>query len=145
MSIRPQYARAIMVGRKKFELRRIHAAPLIEEGSIIVVYASGSVKSIIGEFKAKRVLQSTPERIWALTSGSKTGIGEDAWQYIKGARRAMAIEVGERRLYERPVTLDEIRRVIPGWNPPFSYTLLEEGDPLLELVLKRVRARYQTL
>ncbi|WP_232502282.1 DNA-binding protein [Aeropyrum camini] len=145
MSIRPQYARAIMAGRKKYELRRIHGVPPIEEGSIIVVYASGKVKSIIGEFEARRVIQATPEKIWSIASKPGSGVGEDAWQYIRGAKRAIAIEVGSRRIYERPVTLEEIRRIIPGWNPPFSYTLLEPGSPIYEILIKRLRRRYQQL
>lgn len=139
MSIRPQYARAIMTGRKKYELRKISSAPEVEEGSIIIVYASGNVKSIIGEFEARRILLGTPEKVWSLVRRGSSGIGDDAWDYIKGAKRAMAIEVGLRRVYERPVTLEEVRRVIPGWNPPFSYKRLGEGDPILELLLRRLR------
>lgn len=129
MSIRPQYARAIMAGRKKYELRRIHGVPPIEEGSIIVVYASGKVKSIIGEFEARRVIQATPEKIWSIASKPGSGVGEDAWQYIRGAKRAIAIEVGSRRIYERPVTLEEIRRIIPGWNPPSAIPCWSPAAP----------------
>jgi predicted transcriptional regulator len=141
MSIKPQYARAIFAGRKKYELRRLRGVPPIEEGSVIVVYVSGRIKSIVGEFRAARVIEATPEKVWSIASRPGAGIGEDAWNYIKGAGRAMAIEVGERYLYERPVTLEEIRRIIPGWNPPFSYKRLSEGDPLLELIISRLREK----
>ena len=139
MSIKPQYARAIFSGRKKFELRKLVGVPPIEEGSIIVVYSSGKVKAIIGEFRAGRVLIATPERVWASVSRPGTGIGEDAWAYVRGARRAMAIEVRDPVLYPRPVTLEEIRRIIPGWMPPFSFRRLEEGDRILELLIRRLR------
>ena len=140
MSIKPQYARAIFAGRKKYELRRLKGVPPIEEGSVIVVYVSGKIKSIVGEFRAGRVIQATPEKVWSIASTPGSGVGEDAWNYIKGAGRAMAIEVLEAVMYERPVTLEEIRRVIPGWNPPFSYKRLMEGDPLLELIINRLRS-----
>ncbi len=140
MSIKPQYARAIFAGRKKYELRRLKGVPPIEEGSVIVVYVSGKIKSIVGEFRAGRVIQATPEKVWSIASTPGSGVGEDAWNYIKGAGRAMAIEVLEAVMYERPVTLEEIRRVIPGWNPPFSYKRLMEGDPLLELIISRLRS-----
>ncbi len=139
MSIRPKYARAIFSGVKKFELRKISGMPPITEGSIIVVYVSGNVKSIVGEFKAGKVYKASPEIIWNLTKGPDKGIGEDAWNYIRGAKRAMAIEVLEPKLYHRPVTLEEIRRIIPGWMPPMSYRLIIEGDPLLELIIKPLR------
>ena len=140
MSIRPQYARAIFAGRKKYELRRLVGVPLIEEGSVVVVYSSGKVKAIIGEFRVGRVIVATPERVWAAVSRPGTGIGEDAWAYVRGAKKAMALEVVDPVLYPRPVTLEEIRRIIPGWMPPFSFRRLREGDPLLELLVRRLRA-----
>lgn len=138
MSLKPRYARAIFAGVKKYELRRISGLPPIEEGALVVVYASGNIKAVVGEFSAGRILEGAPEALWAKVRRPGSGIGEDAWEYIRGARRAIAIEVVEPRLYQRPVSLEEIRRIIPGWNPPFSYRRLEEGDPLLELVLKPI-------
>lgn len=139
MSIRPQYARAIFAGKKKYELRKISGLPPVEEGAVIIVYSSGKVKSIIGEFRVGRVIIGTPERIWAAVRRPGTGIGEDAWPYVRGARRAMAIEVVDPVLYPRPVTLEEIRRLIPGWMPPFSYRRITEGDRLYELLLRKLR------
>ncbi len=139
MSIRPKYARDIISGRKRFELRKLSGVPPIEEGAVIIMYVSGDVKSIVGEFRAARVIRGTPELIWGVARRPGTGIGDDAWQYIRGAKRAMAIEVGERYVYKRRITLEEIRRVIPGWQPPFSYRRIGEGEPLYELVLRRLR------
>ncbi len=141
MSIRPQYARAIFAGRKKYELRRLSGVRPVEEGALIIVYSSGKTKSIIGEFRAGKVMIATPERIWASVRRPGTGIGEDAWFYVKGAKRAMAIEVVEPRLYPRPITLEEIRRVIPGWMPPFSYKKVKPGERIYELIIKRVRLK----
>lgn len=139
MSIRPKYARAIFAGRKKYELRKVSGAPVIGEGSTIVVYASGQIKGIIGEFRVGRVIRATPERVWEIVRQPGTGIGEDAWLYIRGAKQAMALEVVEPIPYQRAVTLEEIRRIIPGWMPPFSYKLLREGDPVYELIIRRIR------
>ncbi|MCE4602226.1 MAG: DNA-binding protein [Desulfurococcales archaeon] len=140
MSIRPKYARAIFAGRKKYELRKLSGAPSIEEGSIVIVYASGQIKGIIGEFRVGRVIKAAPEKVWEIVRQPGTGIGEDAWFYIRGARQAMALEVRDPTPYQRPVTLEEIRRVIPGWMPPFSYKPLREGDPVYELVIRRIRS-----
>ncbi|MEB3844060.1 MAG: DNA-binding protein [Desulfurococcales archaeon] len=142
MSIRPQYSRLIFAGVKKYELRKIAGAPPIEEGSLIIVYSSGKVKSIVGEFTAGRIIMGTPERVWEAVHKPGTGIREDAWPYLKGGRKAMAIEVRNPRLYKRPVTLEELRRIIPGWMPPFSYKRLEPGDKTLELVLRRLHGNY---
>jgi predicted transcriptional regulator len=140
MSLRPRYARAIFAGVKKYELRRLAGTPRVERGGRIVVYVSGNVQAIVGEFRAGEVIEGAPEAVWARVRRPGTGIGEDAWQYIRGARRAMAIEVLDPTPYPRPISLEELRRIIPGWMPPFSYRTLDPGDPLLELVLRPIWA-----
>ncbi len=140
MSIKPQYARAIFAGRKKYELRKLAGVPVVDEGSVIVVYSTKPEQRIIGEFRAGRVILGPPERVWALVSGPGSGLGRDAYAYIRGGKRAMAIEVVEPRLYPRPVTLEEMRRIIPGWQPPFSFRRIGVGDREYELVIRRLRA-----
>lgn len=139
MSIRPQYASAIFRGRKKYELRKLSGVTPLNTGAVVIVYSSGNVKSIIGEFRAGRVIIDSPARIWANVTHPGSGIRGDAWQYIRGAKKAMAIEVVEPKLYPRQVSLEEIRRIIPGWMPPFSYRRINAGDRLYELVIKRLR------
>ncbi len=139
MSIRPKYAEAIFRGRKRYELRKLSGLPPIPEGSVIVVYSSGKVKKIIGEFRVGRVIIDVPERLWPVVSRPGLGIGQDAYAYIRGSKRAMALEVRDPRLYPRPVSLEEIRRIIPGWMPPFSYKRLVPGDRVYELIVRPLR------
>ena len=106
----------------------------------MVVYASGNVRAIVGEFRVGRVIRGSAEEVWRrVTSERGSGVGGDAWRYIRGAERAMALEVVEPVLYPRRVGLEEIRRIVPGWNPPLSYKLLREGEPVYELVVRRLR------
>ncbi len=140
ISIKPYYAYQIFRGTKKFELRR-NAAGRIEEGSVMVVYASGNVRAIVGEFRVGRIIEGRAEEVWReVIKEENSGIRGDAWHYIKGAEKAMALEVVEPKLYPRRVTLEEIRRIIPGWNPPLSYKLLRVGEPVYELIIRRLRA-----
>jgi len=139
ISIRPVYAYQIFRSRKKFELRR-NAAGRIPEGAVMVVYASGNVRAIIGEFTVGRVIEGTAEQVWRkVMERPDAGVGGDVWHYIRGAQHAMALEVQNPVMYPRRVTLEEIRRVIPGWNPPLSYKRLHEGEPVYELIIRRLR------
>lgn len=138
MSIRPRFARLLFAGRKKFELRRWFGVP-VKPGSIVVLYVSGDVQSIVGEFTAGVVHDGSPDHIRAVTSGPGSGLSPDAYRYIRSATRALAIEVVAPRTYVRSVSLEEIRNIIPGWEPPRSFTVLKEGDPLLEAVIRPLR------
>lgn len=140
-SIRPEYAEAILAGIKKFELRR-GASKTLTPGTIAVIYASGRVKRIVGHFIIGRIYKGTPAMIWKIvTSDKKYGVTRESKKYIEGSTTAMAIEILKPTPYKHRISLSEIRMIIPGWNPPLSYTILEEGNPLLELVLKRIWAR----
>lgn len=139
ISIRPRFAFQIFKGVKKFELRKWIGVP-VPEGAVMVVYVSGHVKAIMGEFRVGRVYSGTAEQVWRdIHMHPSPGVGRDDWPYIRGARRALAFEVVEARLYPRSVQLWEIRRIIPGWMPPLSYKVLRPCDPIYELIIKPLR------
>ncbi len=139
MSIRPKFAYQIFTGRKKFELRRWIGIE-IPSNSIIIVYVSGNVRAIMGEFTVGKVIMGPPMFIWnEVRRYPDSGIDEDDKPYIIGAKKAMALEVLNPKLYVRSITLDELRTIIPGFNPPLSYRRLYENEPLFKLVLKYIR------
>ncbi len=142
MSIKPRYARAVLEGRKKYELRRLSGLEPPEEGALVLVYASGDTQSIVGEFRVGRLVIGSPEKVWEQVGRELYDIAPDAKRYIEGARRAVAIEVKEPRFYNVAVKLEKIRRVIPEWNPPYSYERLEEGDPLYELIARHIIGNF---
>ncbi|MEM4748427.1 MAG: DNA-binding protein [Thermosphaera sp.] len=144
-SIRPVYAYRIFTGVKKYELRR-YLGFEIERGDEIVLYVSGRVKSIMGEFTAGRVIRGSPEEVWRrLSRIPDAGVGEGDYKYIKGSRQAMAIEVLNPLVYPSPVDLTTLRRIIPDFNPPLSMKMLDENDPLIELIIRRVRRLAEKL
>ncbi len=139
MSIRPKYAYRIFTGSKRFELRKWFGVVPVR-GSTIIVYASGSVRAIIGEFRVGRVYMGSPGEVWSfLSSQESPGVGREDYSYIRGSRRAMAIEVIDPILYSKPITLQEIKSIIPGFMPPLSFRMLNPYEPLYELLIRRVR------
>lgn len=107
---------------------------------------SGRVKSIMGEFTAGRVIRGSPEEVWRrLSRIPDAGVGEGDYKYIKGSRQAMAIEVLNPLVYPSPVDLTTLRRIIPDFNPPLSMKMLDENDPLIELIVRRVRRLAEKL
>jgi len=142
LSIKPRYAQRILSGIKKFELRTWIGLNLYP-GMLVVMYVSGNVKAIVGEFRIGKVYKGKPEYVWGrlIEEGGEevTGVGDEDYLYIARARKAMALEVLEPRAYKRPPRLEEIRLAIPGWVPPMSHALLGAGDPLWEMIIKPAR------
>ncbi|WFO76285.1 DNA-binding protein [Desulfurococcaceae archaeon MEX13E-LK6-19] len=139
MSIKPKYAYRIFAGIKKYELRRWFGIKP-EPGSLMVVYASGNVRSLIGEFTVGKIIYGPPNKVWEyVRSSTDTGIYPEDKNYIMGNKPAMAIEVLEPKLYKRPIALDELRRIIPDFNPPMSFRELSPDEPLYRLLIRKLR------
>ncbi|MCS7127662.1 MAG: hypothetical protein NZ877_00045 [Sulfolobales archaeon] len=138
MSIKPKYAYKILAGEKKYELRRVVRSRIIE-GSIVVLYASGRVKAIVGEFTAGKVFCGSPKYVWSIAYREGSGVNREDWSYIAGSREAMAIEVVNPRMYKHSVKLEDLRIIMPWFNPPLSYRRLSTIEPLYKLIIGLLR------
>jgi len=138
MSIKPKFAYQIFTGKKRFELRR-YVGVDIKEGSKIILYVSGNVRAIMGEFTVGKVIKGSALYVWnkALEYGD-VGLDEDDWPYIKGSKIALAIEVREPKVCRRSLTLSEIRKIIPNFMPPLSYRVLYMNEPL-HMIIEKLR------
>ncbi len=136
MSIKPKFAYQIFTGKKKYELRR-HIGVKIEDYSTIILYVSGKVKALMGEFQAGKIIVGSPAYVWEKTAYQPgSGLDEDDWPYIEGSKLAMAIEILKTKVYRRPVSLAELKNIIPNFMPPLSYRELSECEPLYFIVEK---------
>jgi len=88
MSIRPQYAEAILSGSKLYELRR--RRPSFGAGSRVIVYSSSPDQRLLGTFEAGTILAANPETLWGLVHG-QAGIDRSAFAaYFAGCDIAYA-------------------------------------------------------
>ena len=116
MSIRPQYAEAILSGSKLYELRR--RRPSFGVGSRVVVYSSSPDQRLLGTFEAGIIHEADPEALWKLVRG-QAGVDRQAFAaYFTGCHVAYAIEVRSPQRRE-PAAL--------RFRPPQSYLFLRRG------------------
>jgi len=120
LSIKPEYADRIFAGEKLFEFRRVVPKQDVER---VFVYASAPVQRIIGEFTVRKVVTTTPEKLWRRTH-THAGIARDAFmRYFDGCAEAHALEVAEARRYEQPI---DPRERDEKFRPPQSFVYLAE-------------------
>ena len=138
MSIRPKYANQILDGVKRFELRRYFGIKP-STGDRVIVYASGHVQAIMGEFTVGKVIKGKPSKLYDILSKiPDSGISDEHWDYIRDAEEALAIEVVNPMKYDVKVKLSELRMIIPDFTPPYSFRVLEEGEPLYTLIIAKL-------
>lgn len=126
ISIRPHFAEQIFAGTKTVELRRVR--PRVEAGDLVIVYASGNEKSLVGAFQIAAVIKATPTSIWK-RFGPGTGLKKtDFESYYADIEIGYAIEISHTWRLRTPVKLTDLRRQPGGFNPPQGYRYLHLSE-----------------
>ena len=123
LSIKPEYARKILSGEKKFEFRKVGFND--SSVSTVIIYATKPVGKLVGEFEILRILIDSPSKIWEHTK-KHAGIDRRFFDsYYHGKEQAVAIAVGEVKRYEEPKCLSELG---VGTTPPQSFRYIKSDD-----------------
>lgn len=128
LSIRPSFVEAIFAGTKIVELRRVK--PRLEAGDLVVIYASGMTKGIVGAFEVAGVTAATPKHIWRKHNGG-SGLKRDEFdRYFAGVTTGYAIRIGKLWKHPVPVLLETLRKRRAGFRPPQGYHYWQRDDLL---------------
>ena len=119
MSIRPQFAEAILNGTKLVEFRKRRLAPDV---TTVLIYATMPVGRIVGVFEASGYDVDSPTAVWERHK-RHAGISRAGYRdYYRGAHRAVAIKVRDARRLARPIRLTELDA---GLRAPQSFSYLQ--------------------
>lgn len=105
LSIRPEYAQAIMDGRKAVEFRRtVFRRPV----SHVVVYATSPLKQVLGFFEVSGIEEDSPARLWR--RHGTHGCVKRRWydDYFARDDKAVAIVVGRVCKARQPLSLKSL-------------------------------------
>jgi predicted transcriptional regulator len=120
ISVKPQYAEAILDGTKTVELRRTR--PSLPDGSLVLLYSSTPTRAVVGWAHLMRVQEGSPEEIWQAI-GDAAAIDQETFDaYFHGAEAAYALELDKVVEATQPVPLSVIRSI--GVQPPQSWRYL---------------------
>lgn len=117
ISVKPQYAKAILDGTKTVELRRTR--PNLPDGSLVILYSSTPTRAVVGWACLTGVREGTPIEIWH-DYGAAAAIEEPDYDaYFDGTDQAFALELEGVVAAVQPIPLDTIRSI--GIQPPQSW------------------------
>ena len=121
LSIKPQYASAILRGNKRYEFRRSIFARQVD---VVLVYVSSPVRRVVAEFDVAEVITESLPRLWQRTRRF-AGIDESCfYRYFQGVKYGHAIAIGDVRPYGVPFCpVQEL-----GLRPPQSFVYLVRKD-----------------
>lgn len=102
LSIKPEFVKEIVTGKKLFEYRKSVFKHPVEK---VYIYASAPISKVVGEFRPVDILNGAPDEIWKRTRYS-AGISEQFYdEYFAGRTEAFAIVIQNLKIYETPKEL----------------------------------------
>ena len=104
LSIKPQYVEKIISGKKKFEFRKFHCRCGVDT---IVIYATAPMKKAIGEVALLNIIEGDVDYVWHETKGFGGILKKDYKAYYKERETAVAYQLGEVTLYDKPKALSD--------------------------------------
>ena len=133
LSIRPEYAEAILSGDKRVEFRRTRFARRV---SFVVIYATQPIGKVVGWFEVDGIDACPPEELWDKFRDC-AGIGEDAFlQYYAGSETGYAIRVRTAFRLQRSKTLEHVSGTA---KPPQSFAYLPKDTAQRVLAYAGIR------
>lgn len=115
ISIRPNFAEAILSGAKTVELRR--RIPPIEIGTRLWIYATRPTAAVVGSAIVNAVIRGTPDSLWDTYSAQAAIKRDDYDRYFDGAKEAIGISLAMIVRVE-PVHIAQLRQMREGFHPP---------------------------
>lgn len=120
LAIHPEYAEAILQGRKKVEFRKRSFRRRI---SHVVVYSTKPVARITGVFAVRAIDEGPPQKLWAKYR-QVGGISESRFfDYYSGALHGVAIRVAQAWRLSSPMKLNEVGHDL---SAPQSFAYLSD-------------------
>lgn len=126
MSIKPQYAEAILAGTKHVEFRKRRLAPDV---TTVLIYATMPVGRVIGAFEVAGYDIASPTAVWN-RHHEHAGISRAGYRdYYRGHASAVGILVKDARRLAAPLRLTDLdERLIAPQS--FVYLALNPHGPL---------------
>lgn len=122
LSIKPEFAEAILEGRKTYEFRR----RIFQKADVrrVVIYSSSPVQRVVGEFTADEILALAPAKLWSVTSDGAAVSRKFFDDYFRGTATGFAVKIGNPRRFVRPRKLKDYCGLR---QPPQSFCYLNAG------------------
>lgn len=124
ISIHSHYARLILSGEKRVELRRRFDSAA--GGNRMLIYATLPTAAVVGHVVIDNVECLSTDEIWRRYSKDAAISAEDFRNYFTGVENGCAVLLSNPKTYKEPVPLHDLRST-HGLTAPQSYIFLRDA------------------
>lgn len=135
ISLKARHAENIFRGEKQVELRRRTMS--VSPGATVWIYVKSPVGSIVGRARVGAVHALSPLMLWR-RFGSMSGLSKDEFfEYFRGVAKGFALVLEGAQRLRSSLSLERLRQIAKGFQPPQFFIRLEAEHPLLLAVTTR--------
>lgn len=104
LSIKPEYAKAILAGQKEYEFRKRRCKTGVNK---IVFYSTAPEGKVVGEAEIEDIIEGSPSKIWELTKKTAGITQAKYFAYYHGYHNAIAYKLKNVVIYAPPKELSD--------------------------------------
>lgn len=132
ISIRPRYVRGIVAGTKTIEVRTKNVR--LPQGTRLWIYSTLPVGEICAVARILSTYRLAPTRAWKEFQ-PHLGLTRSEFQsYVNGSTRVSLIRLGQVAVLSDPLSLQSIRRIQKGFQPPQFFRSVAQDEELYKLL-----------
>ena len=125
LALKPRFAEAILAGTKTVEVRRV--VPRITVPTLALLYASGSVRALVGTCLVRSVARYPADELWHLY-GTDTALSHVEFDaYLQGRDSGVALLLERPQPLAAPIPLHTLRQD-HGFRPPQSFAYVSHAQ-----------------
>jgi predicted transcriptional regulator len=136
ISLEARHAESILQGIKSVELRR--RTMKVRAGATVWIYAKLPVASIVGCASVAAVCIHAPSTLWRKFGGTSGISRREFFDYFEGIGKGTALELTNCRRLHSSISLQSLRRLSAGFQPPQFFVRLKQDAPILSSILRAV-------
>lgn len=132
ISLESRHAENIFAGKKKLELRRRSMNVAI--GTTIWIYVKLPVGSVMGKARVSAVHSLAPSTLWRRFAAISGLTHKEFFDYFAGISKGFAISLEDTERFRQSISLQTLRKVPSGFQPPQFFMRLDAGKDLLKVL-----------
>ena len=102
LSIKPQYAKAILENRKAYEFRKRRCRNSVKK---IIFYSTAPQSQVVGEAEIEEIIEDSPHKVWEIAKHAAGITYTQYCDYYQGYSKAVAYKLSNVIVYKEPKLL----------------------------------------
>ncbi|NUF26354.1 hypothetical protein GYU79_07685 [Lactobacillus mellis] len=102
LSIKPQYAKAILENRKAYEFRKRRCKNSVKK---IIFYSTAPQSQVVGEAEIEEIIEGSPHKVWEIAKHAAGITYTQYCAYYQGYSKAIAYKLSSVIVYKEPKLL----------------------------------------